>query len=136
MAVDVEQWRAIVTKICGNEGIHSGCVSVAIVDDAAIHALNRKYLDHDDPTDVLSFVFERSAGYLEGEIVVSAQTARERATEFGLQADSELILYLIHGTLHLVGYGDKDEHERHRMRERERHYLRILLRWATIEPVG
>lgn len=102
----------------------SAMISLAIVDDATIHELNRRYLDHDWPTDVLSFVLEENADHLEGEVIVSADTAVTAATESGCTAATEQLLYVIHGMLHLVGYRDKSAAESQEMRAAEARYLR------------
>ncbi len=102
----------------------SAAISLAVVDDATIHELNRRHLDHDWPTDVLSFVLEEAAGHLEGEVVISADTAAAAAKELGCSAGREQLLYVIHGMLHLVGYGDKSDSEVREMRAAEAHYLR------------
>jgi len=101
----------------------SASISLAVVDDAKMHQLNRQYLDHDYPTDVLSFVLEDDA-HLEGEIIISADTAAASAEEFGWPSAAEQLLYVIHGTLHLVGYGDKSPDEIQQMRAAEEKYLR------------
>jgi probable rRNA maturation factor len=88
-----------------------------------IHRLNREYLAHDYPTDVLSFLLGRRDDQLCGEIVVSADMAVARCGEFGLSPQDELTLYLIHGALHLVGYDDKTPEQSERMREREQYYF-------------
>ena len=88
-----------------------------------MHQLNREHLNHDYPTDVLSFVLERSESSLDGEVIVSADTAIARAAEFHLPPEDELLLYVIHGTLHLVGYDDKEASNRALMREQESRYL-------------
>jgi probable rRNA maturation factor len=98
-------------------------VSIAVVDDATIHALNRQYLAHDYPTDVLSFVLQRDAGRLEGEVIVSSETAIRSAARLGWAAEQELLLYVIHGTLHLVGYDDGTPEERDAMLKRETHHM-------------
>lgn len=126
LEVDTDAWKRVLNELFRDEGIERGEISIAIVDDAEIHALNRQYLDHDYATDVLSFLLERQEGELQGEIVVSAQMARSRAAEFGWQAVDELIWYVIHGALHLVGYDDKSPADRERMWQRETHYLRQL----------
>lgn len=110
--------------------VERATLSIAIVDDPTIHALNRQYLDHDYPTDVLSFLLERNEGSLEGEVIVSRDTAARRAAEFGWSAADELLLYVIHGTLHLVGYDDQTEAAREKMRAAERRILAIF----GIEP--
>lgn len=98
-------------------------ISLAVVDDATISQLHKKYLQQDEPTDVLSFVLERSEDCLEGEVIVSAETAALTAGWYGLAAEDELLLYVIHGTLHLVGYDDTTREKEAKMREREQVYL-------------
>lgn len=107
-------------------GIADGSLSIAVVDDRAIHALNSKFLAHDCPTDVLSFVLDQNGGRLEGEVVASAETAIRAALEFGWSAEDELLLYVVHGTLHLVGYDDTSDELRAAMRAAERRYLADL----------
>jgi probable rRNA maturation factor len=105
-------------------------LSIAIVDDPTIHELNRQFLQHDYPTDVLSFLLDRDQGSLEGDVVVSLDTAARQAAEFGWGTAEELLLYVIHGTLHLVGHDDQDEEARTEMRAAERRILAIF----GIEP--
>ena len=71
----------------------------------------------------MSFLLESGPGWLEGEIVVSADTAGRSAPEYGWPADDELLLYVIHGVLHLVGFDDTTPQAAVAMRERERFYL-------------
>lgn len=104
---------------------------MAVVDDATIHELNRRYLDHDYPTDVLSFfvdfVENHPVGeHIEGEIVVSADTARATAKQVGWKAHHELLLYIVHGMLHLVGYEDHNRRAAREMRQKEREVLAAL----------
>lgn len=121
--VDEQRIREAVHKVLLAEGITAGEVNVAIVDDATIQSLNLRHLGHDDPTDVISFPLERRGGYLEGEIVASLDTARKAAAELGWPAEDELLLYVVHGTLHLVGYDDLSDTDRARMRCCERRHL-------------
>lgn len=124
LEVPETRWSRLLEVLLRTEGLEEAEVSVTIVDDGEMHALNRQYLDHDYPTDVLSFVLEEGPGSLCGEIIVSADTAVARASEFGWSAEDELTMYVLHGALHLVGYDDKEDTARQRMRERERFYLR------------
>ena len=93
-------------------------ISVALVDDSRIAELNETHLHHCGPTDVLAFDLrdhaeEETAGVvrgpLEGEIVVSVDTASREAQARGHGFDAELALYVVHGTLHLLGYDDRVE---------------------------
>lgn len=115
-----------VRAVLRGEGVSTAEISVAVVDDPTIHQLNRRYLEHDYPTDVLSFVLGNDDGHLEGEIVVSADTAAANAADYHSTAEAELLLYVIHGTLHLTGYDDHAPADRQKMRNREQHYLEKL----------
>jgi probable rRNA maturation factor len=121
--VDCEQLRAAVLGVVDEAEIGEGEVSLAIVDDETIHALNVQHLQHDYPTDVISFVLEQAAGHLEGEVIVSADMAATVAHEYGWPPSHELLLYVIHGMLHLVGYDDKDPQKKIEMQAAERRHL-------------
>jgi probable rRNA maturation factor len=131
--------RDAVRRILDLEQVASAELSVAVIDDAAIHKINRDHLGHDFPTDVISFVYgssraapaissaPRGAGLsIEGEIVVSAETALREAPKHGWTARSELLLYIAHGLLHLCGYDDLTPSEKRIMRRRERSALQVL----------
>ena len=76
VAVDPGALEGLVRRVLGGEGVGRASISVALVDEATIHAVNRRHLDHDWPTDVISF---RLSGpgepVLSGELVVSAERA-------------------------------------------------------------
>ena len=78
------------------------------MDDATIHAINRRHLAHDWPTDVISFVLsEPDDPALAAELVVSAEMAVvDRPGAWGPTRRSELALYVVHGLLHLCGLDD------------------------------
>ena len=121
--IDRRRMRRAVQAIVREAGITDAQISVAVVDDRTIAALHQEFLDDPEPTDVLSFVLERSPQRLEGEVVVSAETAAANAPRYGNAPEDELLLYAIHGTLHLVGYDDTTPRKRAVMRKREMQYL-------------
>ncbi|HEX5471026.1 MAG TPA: rRNA maturation RNase YbeY [Lacipirellulaceae bacterium] len=102
----------------------SAAISLAVVDDPTIHKLNRRHLNHDWPTDVLSFCLEEQNRHLEGEVVISADMAAAAAKELGNSAGNEQLLYVIHGMLHLIGYDDATSGDKQQMRSAEARYLR------------
>lgn len=124
--VRLERLQDAAMAVLEGEGVLAARLSLAIVDDATSHDLNRRFLEHDYPTDVLSFPLEEGPDLLEGEIVVSADQAARVGADYGWSAEAELMLYVIHGVLHLTGYDDHSEHDRRRMRQREQHYLKQL----------
>jgi probable rRNA maturation factor len=123
-AIDRGTLRDAVRAVLEGEDVAEAEISIALVDDATIHQLNRRYLDHDEPTDVLSFPLGQNP--LAGELVIGYQVAERTAQEYGHAVAAEVILYIIHGLLHLVGYDDKKPGRAKQMRERERHYLARL----------
>lgn len=112
-----------VRVVAGDYGFRKGEVSVAILDDAAIRVVNREYLHHDWATDAITFPFEASNDFIEGEILVSRETADRVANTLPWSGDDELLLYVIHGTLHLVGLDDQDDASRATMKSAEKKYL-------------
>jgi probable rRNA maturation factor len=122
--VDHERVRLLVRTVLGEERRDRASISIALVDDATIHAINRLHLDHDWPTDVITFpLSERNDPELAGELIISAETALDSARERGIDPGDELALYIVHGLLHLCGYDDTTDAERARMRDRERRSL-------------
>lgn len=123
LEVDEESLISIAREILFDSDYRLGELSLAIVDDETIHELNRQYLEHDYATDVLSFLLEEDNVRIVGEIILSADTAAREASQVGWSPQTELMLYVIHGVLHLVGYDDLDAESRKAMRQREREYL-------------
>ncbi|HEX4073376.1 MAG TPA: rRNA maturation RNase YbeY [Planctomycetaceae bacterium] len=131
--------RQIVRHTLAAEKLAAATISVALVDNRAIHDLNRRHLKHDYETDVLSFLFDAEPEFaasstgprgkgrrIDGEIVISAEMAVQSASQFDWSPAEELTLYLVHGLLHLCGYDDLTEPERRLMRRRERAILKLL----------
>jgi probable rRNA maturation factor len=132
--VDRARMRETARAVLEGEGVADAEVSLAFVDDATIHRLNKRYLDHDEPTDVLTFpLSDAGAKKLSGELVLGAEVARTQAEEGGHDLQAELALYVIHGLLHLCGFDDHDPKEAVAMHDRERHYLKQL-GWPDVAP--
>lgn len=113
----------------------AGCaVGVRFVDDVAIAQLHGQYLDDPTPTDVMTFPLQASLGEratgdvlfagagdgedsvrVLGEIVISYETLRSQAVEWGVSEENEAVRLVVHGVLHLLGYNDGEELDRERM---------------------
>ncbi len=116
---------------CGRAQIH-----VVLVDDREIRQLNRRFLDHDYATDVISFTYA-AVPELEGELIVGAERAQRVADTLPHSWQCELLWYVVHGTLHLLGYEDGDASQRERMRAREGVAMRALgLVWPMEEEAA
>mgnify|MGYP001359691008 CR=1 FL=1 len=89
-------------------------VSISIVDDSQIQELNKKFLNRDYPTDVLSFNHdeERADGtFFLGEIIVNKEQAKRQAPDYGNTVEQEISELVAHGMLHLLGVHHEDDDE-------------------------
>ena len=123
LKIDRRRIRRAIRAVLDDAGVADAELSVALVDDAAMAALHAEFLGDPGTTDVLSFAFERPPRRLDGEVVASAETAARSAPRFRCTAAEELLRYVIHGTLHLVGCDDATPSLRNQMRRKERAYI-------------
>ena len=109
-------------------------LSLLLTDNEGIRALNRRYLDRDRPTDVLSFPMwdfnselrTPNSELILGDGVISIEKARKQAEELGVTMDEELSRLLVHGILHLFGFDhEKSSKEAQRMKKEEERLLKI-----------
>lgn len=138
-AVDIPALEAAVEHALQAEQVASAVLSITIVSNDEMHALNRQHLQHDYPTDVISFQLDWSspkvdepplsatgrsaAASIEGEIIVSYDYAAQSAEEGEWSTENELTLYVVHGLLHICGYDDLTPEEKLIMRGREQAIL-------------
>lgn len=94
-----------------------GTLAVTFIDGRRMRALNRRFLDHDRTTDVLSFRYRGEP--VIGDIVISPSAARAYARAHGLNYTEELSCYVVHGLLHWVGYDDRTQAQSRTMRMME-----------------
>ena len=125
--LDFTGLKSAAVAVLEGEGIRDAKVTIAFVDNAHIHRLNKQFLNHDEPTDVLTFPSSLpGAKKLEGDIAIGMEIAREYAADRGHEVKLELLLYVVHGCLHLCGYTDTDDESAAEMRVKERQYLAQL----------
>lgn len=108
-------------------------VSVALVDNEAIRALNLQYRGLDNPTDVLSFsqmegeeLFSPSDVLILGDIVISIEQALLQAESYGHSFKRELAFLLVHGLLHLAGYEHDEEEYTGIMHDKQQEIMQAL----------
>jgi len=97
-------------------------LGIVLVDDAMIAKLNAQYHDTPGATDILSFDY----GEGQGELIISVEHAVAQAKRYRTTPARELILYVVHGVLHLHGYNDVTLPQRRRMRAAERRLVSDL----------
>jgi probable rRNA maturation factor len=136
MAVPVLQKMA--TRILNALDCPDGELSILVVDDPRIAALNRQYLNRTGPTNVIAFPmregeFSQISPGLLGDVVISIDTTEKEAELGGISTEERFVELLVHGILHLFGYDhETDEAEALRMEEKSQEILRIIQ--STPEP--
>jgi len=104
------------------EGKRVGELNVILCSDEYLYKLNVEYLSHDTLTDIITFDYSES-NIISGDLFISINRIRENAKAYSIKIIEELHRVMVHGVLHLCGYGDKTKEERKTMRVKENFYL-------------
>lgn len=107
------------------EGKIVGSISFIFCSDDYLLEVNKKYLDHDYYTDIITFDYVE-ASLINGDIFISIDRVVENAKEFNTTIENELHRVLVHGVLHLLGYKDKSKKNKIIMTKKEDYYLKVL----------
>jgi probable rRNA maturation factor len=141
--VDGRALVATAKKVLVALGEGESSLSLTLVGDRAIRALNAGHRGKDRPTDVLSFPMHSAEALgwnvagaggvperLLGDVVISVDTARRQARDYDATLQDELYRLLIHGVLHVLGHDHEEPAQRHEMERQERRVAdAIALRW-------
>lgn len=106
-------------------------LSIVLVSTKESAELNEKFLDHEGPTDVITFDYaetQKTKGQLHGEIFICVDVAEKQAKEFETTWRLELVRYVVHGILHLIGHDDLNPVARKKMKRVEGRLVRKLSR--------
>jgi len=117
--------KRAVKEVLSKEG-KDARLSIALVDNSKIKELNKQYFSSDEVTDVISFPLGNNKNLISGEIVVSVETAVDIAGKRNISIEGEIVLYIIHGILHLLGYDDDNEGNARIMHEKESKMLKTM----------
>ena len=120
---DIENW---VYRVVASEQRSLGEVSFIFCDDEYLLDINKRFLNHDYYTDIISF--DSTMGTeINGDIFISIERVKDNASEFSVTFVEELHRVIIHGVLHFCGYKDKSDSEEKEMRAKENEKLRLFL---------
>lgn len=108
--------------VAHSEARRLGDISIIFCSDQYILEVNRKYLNHDYYTDIITFDY-CEGDLLSGDLFISIDSVRENAAFYGTAFENELNRVIVHGVLHLIGYDDHTEEEIALMRSKEDFYL-------------
>ncbi|MBZ0166037.1 MAG: rRNA maturation RNase YbeY [Candidatus Omnitrophica bacterium] len=133
VSLEISQIKTIVRTILRHLKIHDAQLSFVFVSSQKIRAINKKYLNRSHATDVLAFDFSsasatagKASAAVTGEIIISTDAVRQNALRFKSTMAAELVLYIVHGLLHLVGYDDHSPRDVNQMRAKEEDVMRAL----------
>ncbi len=124
-AIKRREVTAWIKAVAASHGKRVGEIGYLFVDDERILEVNNEFLGHDYYTDIITFDY-CEGDRLNGDIVISVDTVRSNAEQFGKQYDEELHRVIIHGILHLCGINDKEPGEREIMEAEENKALQLL----------
>jgi probable rRNA maturation factor len=110
--VDAKRIEAAVRHVLRAEGVKAAEISVALVGDDEIAALNQQYLEHEGPTDVISFHLHGDGEPPLGDVYVGVDQAARQAAGFGASVADEVLRLAVHGTLHVLGYEHPEGEDR------------------------
>ncbi len=117
------QW---IIQTAKQEGKELAELNIIFCSDAYLYEMNMQYLQHDTLTDVITFQYHDNDDLaIAGDIFISVERTNENAEKFGVSPEQELRRVMIHGTLHLLGYGDKTPEDKKLMTEKENEYLKL-----------
>jgi rRNA maturation RNase YbeY len=118
----VNRWIA---ETIASEGRRRGEIAVIFCSDDYLLAMNRKHLNHNYYTDIITFDYDEGT-VVSGDLFISVDRVRDNAQQYVVDFRNELYRVIIHGVLHLCGYPDKSPEEEKIMRSKEDFYLNKL----------
>jgi probable rRNA maturation factor len=120
--IQTQEW---IQKVVADNGFEIGEINYVFCDDNYLHKLNVEFLNHDNLTDIISF--DNTLGKLiSGDIFVSIERVEENAKDFKVSFENELHRVMIHGVLHYMGYKDKSDDDKIKMRNAENQALSYI----------
>ena len=118
-------WRKlenILAEIIIESSFKPGSLNIILTDDDNLRNINIEFLEHDYFTDVITFNYNKDE-IINGEIYISLDTVKRNAINYDVSLNNELSRVIIHGILHLIGFDDKNEIDKERMRKAENLWL-------------
>jgi rRNA maturation RNase YbeY len=118
--------KAFVASLFEREGRQLDELTYVFCSDDYLLDINRRFLDHDFFTDIITFDLSPVPGSaISGEVYISVDRVKDNARTLQLSFEEELVRVVCHGALHLCGYADKTKREIREMRDKEESYLRL-----------
>ena len=117
LMLDKQSFLSWLSKLCENEGRTLDELSLIFCTDEYLLAINKKYLNHDYYTDIITFNYTIDG--IKGDLFISTERISENSEKQGVSLLRELKRVIAHGTLHLLGYSDNNPENKMKMTEKE-----------------
>ena len=118
----IKNWLREIAKQAGKK---IGDVNIVFYNDEQLLSLNMQYLNHNTFTDIITFDYSEKM-VLHGDICISTERVKENALDFNCTFEEELRRVMVHGVLHLCGYKDKKNADKHSMKQKEEEALELF----------
>lgn len=122
---DTNKYAEWIASICISEDHKVGELNFIFCDDSFLLGINKKYLQHDSYTDIITFDYSIGKK-ISGDIYISTERLEENAETYGVSFCNELLRVMAHGVLHLAGYKDKKEEHIKVMRSKEEEKIKMF----------
>jgi len=120
--------KTFINKQCLKEGVHIKTLQYVFCSDAFLLDINKRFLNHNFYTDIISFDLSEQKGSLIGDVYISIDRVKENAKTEGNLYTHELLRVIFHGALHFCGYKDKKPADQKTMRYMEDKWLKAYLK--------
>jgi len=120
-----ENIRSWINQVVVSKGFRLGEVEYIFSSENYIHQVNREFLGHDYPTDIITFDYSHRQ-LISGDILIGLPVVKNNSERFGVSFFEELLRVIIHGVLHLMGFPDYSDEEKNVMRREEDKALQLF----------
>lgn len=133
--LDVRLLEKITAAALEELKIENAELGIVLIGAKEMALMNEKFLGHEGPTDVITFDYSEKRKELHGEVFVCVAVAEKQAKEFGTSRQSEVVRYIVHGILHLMGHDDLQPTARKKMKLEEERLMRELSRHFALSKL-
>jgi len=122
---DTPKYITWIQGICASEGFAVKELNYIFCDDRYLLEINKKYLNHDTFTDIITFDYTENT-FVSGDIYISIERVAENSLTYGVSLENELLRVMAHGVLHLMGFKDKGDEHIALMRKKEEEKINLF----------
>ena len=122
---DIDAYKVWIERIIESEKYLTGDINYIFCSDDELAKIHLQYMGKEDLTDIITFDYVKDKE-VSGDIFISTERVKENAKIFEVSAEEEMLRVMSHGLLHLMGFKDKSEGDRIKMREKEDEKIRMF----------